>query len=92
MIIIYHDNRKLLNLQLKNGGGYRVEVKGHINIGGEKLNKISVGISGTGSYVPEKILTNYDLSKMVDTNNEWIVERTGIEERRIAESSQAASD
>jgi len=56
------------------------------------LKNISVGISGTGSYVPEKILTNYDLSKMVDTNNEWIVDRTGIEERRIAEPGTTASD
>lgn len=56
------------------------------------MRRISVGISGIGSYVPEKILTNDDLSKMVDTNNEWIVERTGIEERRIAESNQATSD
>ena len=41
-------------------------------------------IAGTGSYVPEKRLTNADLSKMVDTNDEWIVQRTGIRERRIA--------
>ena len=41
-------------------------------------------IAGTGSYVPEKRLTNDDLSKMVDTNDEWIVQRTGIRERRIA--------
>ena len=41
-------------------------------------------IAGTGSIVPEKRLTNDDLSKMVDTNDEWIVQRTGIRERRIA--------
>ncbi|HEY7086885.1 MAG TPA: beta-ketoacyl-ACP synthase III [Tepidisphaeraceae bacterium] len=41
-------------------------------------------IVGTGSYVPDKRLTNDDLSKMVDTNDEWIVQRTGIRERRIA--------
>jgi 3-oxoacyl-[acyl-carrier-protein] synthase-3 len=41
-------------------------------------------IAGTGSHVPEKRLTNDDLSKMVDTNDEWIVQRTGIRERRIA--------
>ncbi|HET6251346.1 MAG TPA: beta-ketoacyl-ACP synthase III [Tepidisphaeraceae bacterium] len=41
-------------------------------------------IAGTGSYVPEKRLTNDDLAKMVDTNDEWIVQRTGIKERRIA--------
>lgn len=60
--------------------------------GGENLERISVGISGLGSYVPEKVLTNFDLSQMVDTSNEWIVERTGIEQRRIADKSQAASD
>ena len=43
-----------------------------------------VGIIGTGSYVPEKILTNYDLEKMVQTSDKWILERTGIRERRIA--------
>jgi 3-oxoacyl-[acyl-carrier-protein] synthase-3 len=43
-----------------------------------------VGIIGTGSYVPERILTNYDLEKMVETSNKWILERTGIHERRIA--------
>ncbi len=41
-------------------------------------------IAGTGSYLPEKRLTNEDLSTMVDTNDEWIVQRTGIHERRIA--------
>ncbi|RPJ10482.1 MAG: ketoacyl-ACP synthase III [Deltaproteobacteria bacterium] len=43
-----------------------------------------VGIIGTGSYVPEKILTNHDLEKMVETSDKWILERTGIRERRIA--------
>src|SRR5947199_955865 len=41
-------------------------------------------IAGTGSAVPEKRLTNDDLSKLVETNDEWIVQRTGIRERRIA--------
>src|SRR5215471_6733756 len=41
-------------------------------------------IAGTGSFLPEKRLTNEDLSKMVDTNDEWITQRTGIKERRIA--------
>ncbi len=41
-------------------------------------------IAGTGSAVPERRLTNDDLSKMVDTSDEWIVQRTGIRERRIA--------
>lgn len=53
---------------------------------------MKIGILGTGSYVPEKILTNDDLSKMVDTNDEWIKTRTGIEERRIASDMQATSD
>lgn len=49
-------------------------------------------IIGTGSYVPEKILDNFDLEKMVDTSDKWITERTGIKERRIAKTSEAASD
>ncbi|SET16514.1 beta-ketoacyl-ACP synthase III [Paenibacillus sp. NFR01] len=52
----------------------------------------SVGIIGTGKYVPEKILTNADLEKMVETNDEWIVSRTGIRERHIAAPEQATSD
>lgn len=51
-----------------------------------------VGVIGTGKYVPEKILTNSDLEKMVDTNDEWIVSRTGIKERHIAAPNQATSD
>lgn len=51
-----------------------------------------VGIIGTGHYVPEKVLTNQDLEKMVETNDEWIVTRTGIKERRIAADHQATSD
>ena len=42
--------------------------------------------------MPEKVLTNDDLSKLMDTNDEWIRERTGIRERRIAEPEQALSD
>lgn len=49
-------------------------------------------IVGTGSYLPEKILTNADLVKMVDTDEEWILTRTGISERRIASKEQATSD
>ena len=48
------------------------------------MSNFSAIIAGTGSALPEKRLTNDDLSKMVDTNNEWIVQRTGIRERRIA--------
>jgi len=51
-----------------------------------------VGIHGTGSYLPEKVLTNADLEKMVETSDEWIVTRTGIRERRIAAPEQASSD
>ncbi|TCS79225.1 beta-ketoacyl-ACP synthase III [Tepidibacillus fermentans] len=51
-----------------------------------------VGIIGTGAYVPEKVLTNFDLEKMVDTSDEWISTRTGIKERRIAAKEQASSD
>ncbi len=46
--------------------------------------KRTVSIVGTGSYVPERILTNGELEKMVETSDEWIVTRTGIRERRIA--------
>ncbi|MDD3886809.1 MAG: ketoacyl-ACP synthase III [Victivallaceae bacterium] len=53
---------------------------------------MSIVIAGTGSYVPEKILTNADLEKMVETSDEWIRTRTGIEERRIAEPGQASAD
>ncbi len=49
-------------------------------------------IISTGSYLPERVLTNFDLEKMVDTSDEWITERTGIKERRIADETQAASD
>ncbi len=51
-----------------------------------------VGIIGVGEYIPEKVLTNADLEKMVDTSNEWIITRTGIKERRIASDSEATSD
>ncbi|MCS7203185.1 MAG: ketoacyl-ACP synthase III [Thermodesulfovibrio sp.] len=53
---------------------------------------MKVRILSTGSYVPEKVLTNYDLEKMVETSDEWITERTGIKERRIALPEQATSD
>lgn len=49
-------------------------------------------IAGTGSYLPEKVLTNADLEKMVDTSDEWIVSRSGIRERHIAEPTQTTSD
>lgn len=49
-------------------------------------------IIGTGSYLPEKILSNAELEKMVDTSDEWIVTRTGMKERRIAKSTEFTSD
>jgi 3-oxoacyl-[acyl-carrier-protein] synthase III len=49
-------------------------------------------IIATGHYAPEKILTNHDLERMVDTSDEWITERTGIKERRIAPEHQSTSD
>ena len=52
----------------------------------------SVTISGTGSYVPKKVLTNHDLEAIVDTTDEWISTRTGIKERRIASDTQSTSD
>jgi 3-oxoacyl-[acyl-carrier-protein] synthase-3 len=50
----------------------------------EKLSQKQIGILGTGVYVPEAVLTNEDLEKMVETSAAWILERTGIQERRIA--------
>lgn len=55
-------------------------------------NRRKVGITGIGAYVPDKVLTNADLARMVDTSDEWITERTGIRERHIAAPDQAASD
>lgn len=49
-------------------------------------------ITGTGSYLPDKILTNQDLELMVDTSDEWIRTRTGITQRHIAAKDQVASD
>ena len=49
-------------------------------------------IAGTGSYLPEKVLTNDDLTKIVETTNEWIESRTGIRERHIAADDETTSD
>ena len=49
-------------------------------------------IAGTGSYLPEKILTNFDLEKMMDTSDQWIRERTGIERRHIAATGETTVD
>jgi 3-oxoacyl-[acyl-carrier-protein] synthase-3 len=53
---------------------------------------INAKITGTGSFAPSRVLTNYDLEKMVDTSDEWIVSRSGIKERRIAENGTCSSD
>jgi 3-oxoacyl-[acyl-carrier-protein] synthase-3 len=57
----------------------------------EATATIDVCIAGTGSYVPERILTNAELSTMVDTSDEWIFSRTGIRERRIAAEGEFTS-
>ncbi|MFH1904966.1 MAG: beta-ketoacyl-ACP synthase III [bacterium] len=56
------------------------------------MENIKAGILGTGFYVPEKILTNADLEKMMDTSDEWITTRTGIKERHIIDDKQTTSD
>ncbi|MCA1062044.1 beta-ketoacyl-ACP synthase III [Rossellomorea sp. AcN35-11] len=53
---------------------------------------MNTGIIGIGRYLPEKVVTNADLEKMVDTSDEWIRTRTGIEERRIADNDTDTSD
>ncbi len=51
-----------------------------------------IAIRGTGSYLPPKVMTNFDLEKILDTDDEWIYKRTGIKERRIAARDEDASD
>lgn len=58
----------------------------------ETLCKLPVKIAGLGSYVPDEVLDNHKLEQMVDTTDEWILQRTGIRERRIAAPDQATSD
>jgi len=53
---------------------------------------MSLGIIGTGAHVPERVLTNFDLERMVETSDEWIRTRTGIEERHLAADGEAVSD
>ena len=55
-------------------------------------SRIYARIAGTGSYLPEKVLTNDDLAKMVDTSDEWIAARTGIRERHVAAEGETTSD
>jgi 3-oxoacyl-[acyl-carrier-protein] synthase-3 len=54
--------------------------------------KVETIITGTGHYVPPKVITNFDLEKMIDTSDEWIRQRAGIRERHFAESGVGASD
>jgi 3-oxoacyl-[acyl-carrier-protein] synthase III len=56
------------------------------------MNSNKARIVGTGSYLPQKVLSNHDLEKMVETSDEWIVTRTGMKERRIARSDEFPSD
>ena len=56
------------------------------------MNRPTAAITAVHGVVPEKVLSNKDLEKMVDTNDEWIVSRTGIKERRIVEDGQTLSD
>jgi 3-oxoacyl-[acyl-carrier-protein] synthase-3 len=55
-------------------------------------SKSHVQVIGTGAYVPDHVMTNYDLAKFVDTSDDWITTRTGIKERRIAAKHEATSD
>lgn len=57
----------------------------------DTASHLPVRIAGTGSYLPEKVLTNADLEKLVDTSDEWITSRTGIKERRIAAEGEHTS-
>ena len=59
---------------------------------GNGRSDVHVTITGLGAYAPERVITNDDLAELVDTSDEWIMERTGIRERRIAADSQALSD
>jgi len=59
---------------------------------GDARNDVPVTITGLGAYAPERVITNDELAQMVDTADEWIIERTGIRERRIAAETQALSD
>jgi 3-oxoacyl-[acyl-carrier-protein] synthase-3 len=57
-----------------------------------RANGRPIGITGLGCYVPDRVVTNDDLARIVDTTDDWITERTGIKERRIAAEEQAMSD
>ncbi|MCE9595006.1 MAG: ketoacyl-ACP synthase III [Planctomycetes bacterium] len=55
-------------------------------------SRVRVGIAGTGSCMPERVMTNHDFAKLVDTSDEWIVQRTGIKERRFVSEGECTSD
>src|SRR5437763_6326458 len=59
---------------------------------GSGRSDVHATITGLGAYAPERVITNDDLSELVDTSDEWIMERTGIRERRVAADDQALSD
>jgi 3-oxoacyl-[acyl-carrier-protein] synthase III len=59
---------------------------------GSSRSDVPVTITGLGAHAPERVVTNDDLSQLVDTSDEWIMERTGIRERRVAADSDALSD
>ena len=59
---------------------------------GIDFNQIGVSFKGSGSYVPDQILTNQKISQKVDTSNEWIKSRTGISERRISNSGDNVNE
>jgi 3-oxoacyl-[acyl-carrier-protein] synthase III len=59
---------------------------------GRSRSDVAVTITGLGAYAPERVITNDELAQMVDTSDEWIMERTGIRERRVAADSDALSD
>ena len=56
------------------------------------MKYIQAKIIGTGSYLPERVLSNHDLEKLIDTSDEWIITRTGMKERRIAKDDEFTSD
>jgi hypothetical protein len=66
--------------------------KPHLRNPRSKQHLRPVHIVGTGSYVPDRVLTNADLEKLVDTTDEWITSRSGIKERRIAPDWMCTSD
>src|SRR5581483_9414521 len=59
---------------------------------GTARKDLNITITGLGAHAPERVLANAELETLVDTSDEWIIERTGIRERRIAKESEALSD